>query len=76
MVKDGSGTLVLTGQSSQIGALNGGTTVTGLASTSSLYVGEMVSGNGIAPGTYVASISNGTSVTLTSAADGTGNPTT
>ena len=37
-------------------------------------MGELVSGNGVAPGTYVASILSGTSITLTSAATAS-NPT-
>ena len=75
VVKDGSGTLLLSGQSSQVGGLASSATVTGLGSTSNLYVGELVTGYGIGSGDYVASIVNGTSITLTSAATTTGNTT-
>ncbi len=67
VVKDGSGTLVLTGPTNQVGGItNGSTAVTGL-NTAGLYVGEAVSGVGLPAGDYVTSISGGT-VTLASAA--------
>ena len=72
LVKDGSGTLVISGPSSQIGVLSG-ITVSSLA-TGNLYVGEQVAGIGIPSGDTIASI-GATSVTLVSAAT-TANPTT
>ena len=67
VVKDGSGTVVITGPGSQIGVLtNNSNTITGLASTTGLYVGEQVTGSGIAAGSYVTSITNGTSIVISS----------
>ncbi|HEY5313245.1 MAG TPA: autotransporter-associated beta strand repeat-containing protein, partial [Pirellulales bacterium] len=74
---NGGGTLVLTGQSSQIGILNlngaSSTTVGGL-STTGLYVGEAVSGVGIPAGDTIASIGSG-SITLAVAATLSSNTT-
>jgi uncharacterized repeat protein (TIGR01451 family) len=50
----------------------GSTTVTGLSSTSALYVGEYVTGSGLPAGDQVASIVNGTTITLSAAATATG----
>lgn len=51
------------------GILNNTINVTGLPSTSQLYVGELVTGAGIPAGDTIASINaNGTAITLTSAA--------
>ena len=69
--------LILTGPSSEIGSLAGSTSVglsgaNGLGGTTGLYVGELVSGPGIAPGTTIASIGAG-AVTLSVAATASGN---
>jgi hypothetical protein len=52
---------------------SGSTTVTGLSSTSALYVGEYVTGPGLSAGNQIASIgADGHSITLTAAATATG----
>jgi hypothetical protein len=51
---------------------SGSTTVTGLSSTSALYVGEYVTGAGLPAGDQVASIVNSSTITLTTAATTTG----
>jgi hypothetical protein len=60
---DDTPTLALTGT-----LTNGAATVTGLSNTSSLFVGEYVTGSGLPAGTQVASIINSTTITLTRAA--------
>src|SRR5262249_36409126 len=56
------------------GALTSGSaTVTGLSSTSTMFVGEYVNGSGLPAGVQIASIVNGTTITLTAAATTTGN---
>ena len=76
VVKDGSGKLVLTGPFVEVGNLSGATIglsgLNGLGGTAGLYVGELVSGLGIAPGTTITSIGAGT-VTLSTAATVSGN---
>ena len=77
VVKDGGGTVVLTGPSSEIGSLAGSATVglpgaNGLGGTTGLYVGELVSGPGIAPGTTITAVGAG-AVTLSAAASASGN---
>lgn len=57
------------------GTLNSTITVTGLADTSGLAVGMRVQGTGIQNGTTIASIVNGTSITLSLAATITGTST-
>lgn len=51
---------------------NGSTTVTGLSSTSALYVGEYVTGSGLPAGTQIASIGSSGTITLSAAATTTG----
>ena len=48
------------------------TSVTGLSSTASLFVGEVVTGANIAPGTSVAAINSGASITLSQASTASG----
>ena len=68
LIKLGTGTLQVSGGISTSSAtLNGTTTVT-VPSTAGLAVGQAVSGGGIAPGTTIASIVNGTDITLSSPA--------
>src|SRR5262249_44189546 len=52
---------------------SGVTTITGLADTKKLFVGEAVSGTGIADGTIIKSVDSGSQVTLSNVAtqDGT-----
>jgi hypothetical protein len=50
----------------------GSTTVTGLSSTSTLFVGEYVTGSGLPAGTQVASIIDSKTITLSAAATATG----
>ena len=62
------------GASTASGAVGNTTTVTGLSSTAGLYIGEPVFGTNIPVGALVASVINGTSITLTSAATGGASP--
>ena len=55
---------------------SGSTTVSGLSSTASLYIGQKVGGDGIVPGTTIQSIPTGNSVVLSVSADKNLNPTT
>jgi hypothetical protein len=54
------------------GTLASSITVTGISSTSGLSVGMVVTGSGIQPGTTIASIVSGTSITLSLAATTSG----
>jgi len=67
LIKLGTGTLVLAPVVVQSGTLNGTTTVT-VGSTANLSEGQPVTGPGIPAGTTVATIVNGTTVTLSAAA--------
>lgn len=53
---------------SQSGVLNSSTTITGLSSTATMYVGMFIEGTGIPSNTTVASIVSGTSITISNAA--------
>jgi Flp pilus assembly protein TadG len=61
-------TTVLTGTAN-------GTSVTGLSSTSNLFIGEYVFGTRIPPGTTISAVNSSTTITLTQAATSSG-PTT
>jgi len=56
----------------QSGTLNTTTTITGLSSTSNMYVGQPLEGTNIPASTTVASIINSTSITISNAATGSG----
>ena len=60
------------GASTLTATLAGSTAVTGLSSTSGLYVGQPVSGPGIAAGTMVAAVTGSSTITLSTAATSTG----
>jgi autotransporter-associated beta strand protein len=68
LVKDGTGTLVLAPVVASNGTLNGTITISGLSSTANLSVGQSVSGGGIPAGATVASIVNGTTITISTPA--------
>ena len=51
----------------QTGIVNSGSTISGLATTNGLFVGEVVVGSNIPAGDTIASITNGTTITLTAA---------
>ena len=60
------------GASTLTATLAGSTAVTGLSSTSGLYVGQPVSGPGIPAGTMVAAVTSSSAITLSTAATSTG----
>lgn len=55
---------------SMSGNTNTNTTISGLASTSNLYVGQLVTGTDIPADTRIATIASSTSITITNAATG------
>lgn len=59
----------------QTGTTNGTTSVTGLSSTTNMYVGMALTGTGILSGTIIANIVSSTAITLSQAATASGTPT-
>jgi hypothetical protein len=54
---------------------SGSAVVTSVSSTSGLYIGQLLSGTGIAAGTRILSIDSGTQITMTANATANGTPT-
>jgi autotransporter-associated beta strand protein len=68
LTKLGTGTLNLAPISTQTGTTAASTTISGLSDTSKLAVGQLVTGGGIPAGATVASIVNGTTIIISTAA--------